>query len=95
MKLIVLRFVKLRSPIFFLNAVAIIYPLKRCVIKVLPFSSDKLVKLRANRAPKWRDDSTVRRTETLACKSLVTNWNISQPEIREEDWMQVKRKTKT
>ena len=95
MKLIVLRFVKLRSPIFSLNAVAIIYPLKRCVIKFLPFSSDKLVKLRANRAPKWRDDSTVRRTETLACKSLVTNWNISQPEIREEDWMQVKRKTKT
>ena len=90
-----LRFVKLRSPIFSLNAVAIIYPPKRCVIKVLPFSSDKLVTLCANRAPKWRDDSTVRRTETLACKSLVTNWNISQPEIREEDWMQVKRKTKT
>ena len=73
MKLIVLRFVKLRSPIFSLNAVAIIYPPKRCVIKVLPFSSDKLVKLCANRALKWRGDSTVRRTETLAGKSLVTN----------------------
>lgn len=46
---------------------------KKMCFKFLPFSSDKLVKLCANRALKWRDDSTVRRTETLACKSLVTN----------------------